>query len=434
MADNDAAGEENFEEVPQDEDQQPVFAFALAPSMVTNEPINYATPQGSKLFKSATTPLTMPFDLAPENLKVFLAHVKLRADVNGWLHVLTVPEDAQDNLHNLHYIPDEYGMISLQQVRAHATTFVFTQTRAAQESYQVYQCIMASLTKTALARILLLEADYIIRTGNVTMPSGAALLRVVIRESIVDTNATLRHLREQLTKLDQYALRVNGDIEKLNQYAQDVLNSLTARGATTQDMIPNLFKAYEAVPDKTFRAYILKKKDDFDEGAEMTAQSLMKLAENKYRMLVGDGQWQAPDEQAERIIALEAQLKQMKKQKPKADSGPKGKSPTNRDGKGKDGKKRKKNERPAWHFVAPKQGESHTKTVKGDQRPWHWCPTHQAWGRHTPDGPDGCKGKGHVPGKTDKANDPKKAPKDGGKLTVAKALTAIMDADSEEDE
>jgi hypothetical protein len=422
------------DDVGQDDDfveAQEGLPFALAPSLANNAVINYNTPQGSKQFKNATAPLPVQFDLAPENLKVFLAHLKLRADVAGWYHVLTVPENAQDNFNNLRYLPDAYGMVTLEQVQEHATTYIFTESRAAQENYQLYQCIMTSLTKTALARILLLETEYIMRVNTVTMPSGAALLRVVIRESIVDTNATLRHLREQLSKLDQYAIRVNGDIEKLNQYAQDVLNSLNARGATTQDMIPNLFKAYEAVPDKIFRAYILKKKDDYDEGTDMSSRHLMKLAENKYRMLVEDGQWQAPDEQSDRIIALEAQLQQLKKQKPAPKPGPKGKPGNNPRGKDK-----KKKNRPAWHFVPPKQGEPHTKTIKGDPKPWYWCPNHEAWGRHPATGPDGCKGKGHVPDKFKKGTNKPKATAKGAnhRLTVSKALTAIMHADAEEDE
>ena len=194
---------------------------------------------------------------------------------------------------------------------------------------------MATLTETAQNKILLLEDKYTLTDGLISLPAGTLLLRIVIRESIVDTNATQRHLREQLSKLDTYAICVNGDIEKLNQHAQDVINSLNARGATNQDMMPNLFKAYEAVPDKTFTAYILKKKDDYDEGMDMTPQRLMKLAENKYRMLVQDGLWQAPDEQAEKIIALEAQIKELKKSKNKSNT--QGNKDKNNKAKGKKG-------------------------------------------------------------------------------------------------
>ena len=67
-------------------------------------------------------------------------------------------------------------------------------------------------------------------------------------------------------------------------------------------MSPNLFKVFEAVPDKTFTAFILKKNDDYNEGLDMTVQCPMKLAENKYHMFVQDGLWQVPAKQAEKII------------------------------------------------------------------------------------------------------------------------------------
>ena len=249
------------------------------------------------------------------------------------------------------------------------------------------------------------------------------MLRIIIRESIVDTNATQHHLREQLSKLDQYAIRVNGDIEKVNQHAQDVLNSLTARGATTQDMIPNLFKAYEAVPDKAFKAYILKKKDDYDEGFEIDAQKLMKLAENKFKMLIEDGLWQAPDEQAEKIIALEAQIKKIESNKSKSKTKKSDKKSNKEKGKS-DGKK---SDKPAWMSAPPKAGESGKKTVDGDAKPWYWCPKHESWVRHTP---QECKGKGFNPKSSSTAKDETKT-QDKEKLTISKALTAIMDADEE---
>ena len=274
----------------------------------------------------------------------------------------------------------------------------------------------------------MLQSEYYIQTAAGTrIPSGVALLRVIIRDSIIDTNATKRNLREQLSKLDQYAITVKGDIEKLNQHAQDLLGSLAAFGATTHDMILNLFKAYKTVEDKNFTSYIRAKKDEYDEGKDFEPQKLMKLAENKFKMLVEDGKWMAPDGQDERIIALEAQLKQFKKQKtqgvPKGDSKNFKKNVKDNKGKSK--------ERPAWMTVPPKAGESGKKMVDGDTKPWYWCPKHEAWVRHTP---QECKGKGPQ-AKTNSNSKSNKDTKDKAKetLTVSKALTAIMEADEDSD-
>ena len=400
--------------------------FALSPGLLGNTPIDYTSSEGAKLYKTATAALQSEFDFTSENLKVFLAQLKRRSEAHGWKDMLQVPRDMNAPLENLQHLIDSYGTITLENVRAHAETYVATQTRVAQESYQLYHCIMASLSKAAQNKVLLMEDEYYVEVGGNKYPSGTALLRVIICESIVDTNATQRHLHEQLSKLDQYAIRVNGDIEKVNQHAQDVLNSLTARGATTQDMIPNLFKAYEAVPDKAFKAYILKKKDDYDEGFDIDAQKVMKLAENKFKMLVEDGLWQAPDEQAEKIIALEAQIKKLESNK-KKNNNKKADKKSNKD-KGKSSNK--KAERPAWMSVPPKSGESGKKTVDGDTKPWYWCPKHESWVRHTP---QECKGKGYNPKANDKKEDSKPQEGNKEKLTISKALNAVMNADEDDE-
>ena len=379
------------------------------------------------MFKSATEKLQTDFDLASSNLKVFLAQIKRRSEMHGWETLFQIPEDPtveDPSAEDLHHVIDSYGTVTLEQVRAHAETYIATETRMAQESYQLYNCIMASLTKEALNKILLLQDEYYIEMDDEPkIPSGVALLRVIIKESIIDTNATKRSIREQLSKLDQYAIKVNGDVEKLNQHAKDLLDSLSSFGATTHDTILNLFKAYETIEDKNFAHYIRVKKDEFDEGKDIEPQKLMKLAENKFKMLVEDGKWQEPDKQSERIIALEAQLKQLK--------GSKGKSETKSEGneskknKGKDNKKNP-SDRPAWRSIAPKAGESGKKMVKGDPKPWYWCPKHAAWVRHTP---QECKGTGFSP----KSNKSSQESTDKAKetLSVSKALTAIMEADEE---
>ena len=268
-------------------------AFALAPGLIRDEPIDYTTSEGAKLFKAATEKLQSEFDLSSTNLKVFLAQIKRRSELHGWDTMFQIPEDADavnPPAETIHHVMDSYGIVTLEQVRAHAALYVAMETRAAQESYQLYNCIMASLTKEAQNKVLLLQNEYYIPVEDGTrLPSGVALLRVIIRESIVDTNATKRNLREQLSKLDQYAIKVNGDIEKLNGHAADLLDSLASFGATTHDMILHLFKAYETVEDKNFANYIRAKKDEYDEGEEFEPKKLMKLAENKFKMLVKDG-------------------------------------------------------------------------------------------------------------------------------------------------
>jgi hypothetical protein len=45
----------------------------------------------------------------------------------------------------------------------------------------------------------------------------------------------------------------------------------------------NLFKSYEAVPDKEFLTYIASKKSRYKEGKPLTTEELMELTQNKFK-------------------------------------------------------------------------------------------------------------------------------------------------------
>jgi len=59
---------------------------------------------------------------------------------------------------------------------------------------------MNSLTKEAKAKVMIWRQDYTV----LDTPSGVALLKIIIRESHVDTCSTVLHIREKLSSLDTY--------------------------------------------------------------------------------------------------------------------------------------------------------------------------------------------------------------------------------------
>ena len=136
---------------------------------------------------------------------------------------------------------------------------------------------------------------------------GVALLKIIIRESHLDTNATTNQIRTKLSNLDSYILTIDSDIGRFNQYVKLLVQSLTARNQTTSDLLVNLFKGYGAVSDEVFRAWLLRKQDDNEEGEELTPDELMLAAKNKYDTMKEKGTWNAPTAE-EKIIALEAKL------------------------------------------------------------------------------------------------------------------------------
>lgn len=76
-------------------------------------------------------------------------------------------------------------------------------------------------------------------------------------------------------------------------------------GSTTQTWSQVLFKAHEAIPNKTFTVYILENNVCKDAVLDMTPQHLIKLAEIKYGMLVQDGLQHAPNKQVKKNHCIE---------------------------------------------------------------------------------------------------------------------------------
>jgi hypothetical protein len=223
-------------------------------------------------------------------------------------------------------------------------------------------------------------------------PSGALLLKIIIRESYIDTRATVRHLRAKLSALPQYLGTINYDISLFNRYVLDLLQQLSARGETTQDLLANLFEAYKGVNDKDFVAYIKIKENDYDEGKDITASSLMQLAQQKYKVMVDEKTWAIPSKEEEKIQALEAKIARMSDKKRGQNS-----NQTNRRGHSNNQNGSRRNNatqnasaqsrspggkgKPAWMTVPPSNKDKR-KCKKVDNKEYWWCPNHKSWVRH----------------------------------------------------
>ena len=130
------------------------------------------------------------------------------------------------------------------------------------------------------------ESEYMINN----IPSGALLLKIIIRESHIDTNATSSAIRLRLSNLDVYINTINDDIPKFNIYVREQITSLAARGQASDDLLTNLFKGYLAVSDRTFHRYIQEKQERYEEGsADITVNQLMHLAKTKYSIIKEKG-------------------------------------------------------------------------------------------------------------------------------------------------
>ena len=356
--------------------------FHLNPAASFRGTLDYTDSASKKMYKSATSSLfdaTEKYNCEPGEMLNFLRELNTRAIEYGWddeiSGVLWIPEDINDQTSELRYLPKEYGVISMEEISAFERTYLGRELRTAQDSYMLYMCLLNSLTKEAKMKIQIWESEYIIENDQGTkVPSGNLLLKVIIRESHLDTNATTQSIQTKLSNLDRYIVTIENDITKFNGYVKRLVQSLTARGERTEDLLSNLFKGYKAVSDRNFIKYVNNKQEKYEEGKRYTPDQLMQLADNKFRLLKEKGIWDTPSESEEKILALEAKIAKLskttrksipkRKKKSSEDEGDKVRSSTN--------KKSKTSDKPQWMFQRPRDEDLRKpRTWNGSQ--WWYC-------------------------------------------------------------
>lgn len=399
--------------------------FALVPAQASQGVLDYSRAEGVKTFQSATRSLYSDsselFNCDIDGLWDFLQLVEQRSSMMGFQSIYEIPhrETPTSTPVALSFLSN-YGVLSTQEVQTHATSYIGTQTRAAQDSIMLYHMLWNSLSATGRAKVGVQSEHFVI--NGIT--AGVAFLKVIIDDSGVETHATVSNIRTQLSNLDEYMVSIDSDIKKFNIHVKKLIISLYRHREKSTDLLTHLFKGYKAVSDIEFVQFIKRKEESYEEGNPMSAEDLMKVAEGKYKIRFNRGEWKAAPEADKRILALEAKINGLEKKgsstKKEKHNGNKGKAP----GKVTSlSKKPKKGEIPEWMTSAPKQGdERKPKTIDGKE--YWWCIALKRWCVHKPVDCRALKGKDKkYPARN---NEYKK------KLKFAQALEAI-DSHEEED-
>ena len=431
---------------PTDAPPTPVPGFALTPAQAARGIIDMTESTSIKLWSRATKALSAEgYDCDPSGLHSFLNRLSDRAYEFGWeqemFGILNVPERLGDpNSEQLNLLTN-YGRIRIGDILAYERTYIGTQSRRAQDNAMLYHCLVNSLSQAGKGKVDVWKKQYHVTLpaamGTETFKSGLLLLKIIIRESHLDSNATISTIRKQLSNLDDYMPTIKCDITKFNAHVKSLIENLGVRGEQTHDLLVNLFKGYEAVSDRNFRAYIAQKQDEYDDGKPLKPDELMLLADNKFKNLVQKGKWNALSEDQEKIIALEAQVAKFKKD---AKNSKKREAAYKQDSNKKN--KKGKSKKPDWLL----NNRAPDKDLLHKQRTWNnntyfWCDMDTGglcngkWRTHFP---KECKGANYLKEKYENSDKDKKAEKkDTRKLKVAKANEAVVadcassDSDSE---
>ena len=375
-------------------------AFSLTPATAHGGILDYATTAGRKMYANATAKLDDDqFDCVADDLYSFLKALKDRAREYGWdepgIGILSIPDDPV-NPQEFKSLIESHGELDLQTILDFETSYIQGQSRSAQDAAQLYRCLMASISKEGKKKILVWEDHYTVNG----LGSGNLLLKIIIRESHLDTNATSASIRKRLTNLDRYLPTIGHDVTKFNNYVKLMVDGLRSRGEVTNDLLINLFKGYSACTDKEFIDYIRRKEDSFEEGAMITPDQLMKYADEKYKSLLQKGIWNAPDANEEKILALQVEINKLKNGK----RSQQGKKKSEKQSTTKNSKNK-----PRWFSRRP--GEDELKTPKEwNGVKWYYCHKDTGgkcdgkWRQHKP---SQCKGKSYQFVDTRKGNDDK---------------------------
>jgi hypothetical protein len=145
----------------------------------------------------------------------FYSHLAIEhPNMHGWDDanegVISIPENLIDANPKEFSILTKYGQLTMEMIEDYETTYINTEGRQAQTTHMLYQCLMWSMSKEGKKKILIWNDEYHI-DGN---KSGTLLLKVIIRESHIDTNATTSNIRTKLSSLDTYIHTIGQDIAK----------------------------------------------------------------------------------------------------------------------------------------------------------------------------------------------------------------------------
>jgi len=137
--------------------------------------------------------------------------------------------------------------------------------------------------------------QYLIVVGDKTIADGPCFLKAVFDVAYTNTRSSSVVIKAMLASLDDYMKTLkDSNIETSNQHVKDDLKKLAAAGESSDDLLMNLFKAYQCTKDKQFIAWVSIKRSIWYEGTiqlDPNGNQLMQLMESYYKDTALGGEW-----------------------------------------------------------------------------------------------------------------------------------------------
>ncbi|CAB9525051.1 hypothetical protein SEMRO_1624_G286690.1 [Seminavis robusta] len=264
-------------------------------------------------------------------------------------------------------------------MKAHAEIYQKEDNRKRQAAKILEALIANSIEQDVFDELEQREDKYTVKvipdgmTAQVSRQDGPMMLYQLVCMVCVDTLATVSTILELLSVagLVQAMTDADSDIKIFNRKVNSLIISLRARQEAIPSLIAPLFKAYQSCEDKAFAHYFKRKQEQYEDRSltePLEHAALIRMAGERYKIIVDKKEWKMKSEDELKFIALKATVEQQNKQltqKPMQ----KARQPQQKERQGPNNIGEW-----AWKSVAPKEGEPKEKKFRNKQ--YIYCPHH----------------------------------------------------------
>ena len=300
-------GDDEFKETEEEEQSSLGEESSAESTMIIVSPwqqdINLTTKHGSSLWNEGTKPVDEKFTGQGRDVPRFIALIKNHVSKCYLTGIIMI---------NGKNLLSDYGITSLEEVkraRDARNAAIPTTLREAQPKIKaqiLFHFIYGSLGSLPLRKIST-------RLEEIKQ-DGPTLLKVVLVDTFVATQAHTFKIKEQLYDLQMKAFKWN--VQTMNQSVREIVVDLQAAGHSfgNDDIMIALFRAYAGSTNDEFKNAVMYWKNEWNNGSLTSAEELMVKADGKYDELKKAGTWGKSSEKDEQIIALTARIETLQKE------------------------------------------------------------------------------------------------------------------------
>jgi hypothetical protein len=176
--------------------------------------------------------------------------------VNQGVEQVAIMENRPTNLVN------QYGLIPIPSVRAHAETYMDQEVRAAQDAAMLNIAIQNSIDKVHLAILDNRKEQWHVN-GNPNGPLAYATLMSVCTSAV---NLCVEAANHLLADAPSIMKNCDGDISKFCEEIRRLRNEIFVLGHTPRDLIESIFAAFNQVQEPGFISYIVPLRHKYYQG------------------------------------------------------------------------------------------------------------------------------------------------------------------------